>query len=100
MISYYKEPFTREESLDSLNKHIRQWFVRKYKEPTPPQLYSFKLIREGKSLLITAPTGGGKTFSAFMAILSNLMDLAERGEGRIRAQDQLQEDKGDVGRGT
>lgn len=77
MIEYYKKPFSREESLESLNERIRKWFERKYRNPALPQLYSFKLIREGKSLLITAPTGSGKTFSAFMAILSELMDMSE-----------------------
>lgn len=78
MIEYYKKPFSREESLGSLNGHIRKWFEKRYRNPALPQLYSFKLIREGKSLLITAPTGSGKTFSAFMAILSELMDMSER----------------------
>ena len=79
MIEYYKKPFSREQSLGSLNFYIRDWFEKRYKNPTPPQLYSFKLVREQKNLLITAPTGSGKTFSAFMAILSDLMDMAEKG---------------------
>jgi ATP-dependent Lhr-like helicase len=80
MIAFYEKPFTEAESLESLNHIIRDWFSKKYKQLTPPQRYSFKLIREGRSLLITAPTGSGKTFSAFMAILSDLMDMAEKGE--------------------
>lgn len=80
MIEYFNKPFSREESLGSLNFYIRDWFEKRYKSPTPPQLYSFKLVREQKNLLITAPTGSGKTFSAFMAILSDLMDLAESGK--------------------
>lgn len=79
MIEHYTKPFTREESLSSLNFYVRDWFEKRYKNPTLPQLYSFKLIRENKNLLITAPTGSGKTFSAFMAILSELMDMAEKG---------------------
>ncbi|MEM0200823.1 MAG: ATP-dependent helicase, partial [Candidatus Micrarchaeaceae archaeon] len=43
---------------------------------TPPQRYSFKLIKEEKNILVTAPTGSGKTFSAFTGILSDLMDLS------------------------
>ncbi len=76
MIEFYKEPFTAQQSMESLNPFVRNWFAAKYKEPTPPQRYSFKLIREKKNLLITAPTGSGKTFSAFMAVLSDLMNLA------------------------
>ncbi|MDE1854911.1 MAG: ATP-dependent helicase [Candidatus Micrarchaeota archaeon] len=80
MIEYYKKPFSRSESLGALNFYIRDWFEKKYRDPTPPQLYSFKLVREKKNLLITAPTGSGKTFSAFMTILSDLMDMAEAGK--------------------
>ncbi len=80
MIEFYKEPFTVEESLESLNPFVRKWFVGKYREPTPPQRYSFRLIGEGKNLLITAPTGSGKTFSAFMAVMSNLMNMAIAGK--------------------
>jgi len=76
----YAQRFSEEESLEALNPKIRKWFKEHFKELTPPQYYSFKLIRLGKNVLITAPTGSGKTFSAFMAILSELMDLAESGK--------------------
>ena len=79
MIDYYKVPFSKEESLESLNLFIRKWFESKYKDLTPPQRYSFKLIKEGKNMLITAPTGSGKTFSAFTGILSDLMNLSLNG---------------------
>lgn len=80
MIERYTKPFSREDSLASLNFYIKDWFQKRYKSPTLPQLYSFKLIKDNKNLLITAPTGSGKTFSAFMAILSELMDMAEKKE--------------------
>ncbi len=76
MIERYEKPFSEKESLDSLNIFIRKWFESRYSELTPPQRYSFKLIKEGKNLIITAPTGSGKTFSAFTAVLSDLMDMA------------------------
>ncbi|MEM3860301.1 MAG: DEAD/DEAH box helicase, partial [Candidatus Micrarchaeaceae archaeon] len=78
-IQQYSKPFSDEESLSGLNSAIRAWFTKKYKELTPPQKYSFKLIHESKNLLITAPTGSGKTFSAFMSILSDLVDMAQQG---------------------
>ncbi|MDE1861027.1 MAG: ATP-dependent helicase [Candidatus Micrarchaeota archaeon] len=79
MISRYDKPFSREDSLSVLNVFIRRWFEGKYKDLTPPQRYSFKFIKDNRNLLITAPTGSGKTFSAFTAILSELMNLATIG---------------------
>ncbi len=76
MIRVLDRQFSVEESLDSLNLFIRKWFVSRYKEPSPPQRYSFKLIKEKKNILVTAPTGSGKTFSAFMAVLSDLMNMS------------------------
>ncbi|MGC9099164.1 MAG: ATP-dependent helicase [Candidatus Micrarchaeia archaeon] len=76
----YAERFGKEESLEVLNPRIRKWFEEHFKELTPPQYFSFKLIRSQNNVLITAPTGSGKTFSAFMAILSELMDLADAGK--------------------
>jgi len=76
----YSNPYSKVESLNSLNPTVRAWFRKNYATLTPPQYYSFKLIKEGKNLLITAPTGSGKTFSAFMAIISDLMDLADSGK--------------------
>ena len=45
MIQVLEKQFSVEESLDSLNLFIRKWFVSRYKEPSPPQRYSFKLIK-------------------------------------------------------
>ncbi len=80
MMRIYDKVFSSEESLDSLNIFIRKWFLSKYKEPTPPQRYSFKLIKDKANMLITAPTGSGKTFSAFMGVLSDLMNMSLDGK--------------------
>src|SRR5271170_2812999 len=80
MIEFCKQPFTIEESLGSLNPFIRKWFESVYKGLTPPQRYSFKLIKEKSNVLITAPTGSGKTFSAFTGVLSELMDMSVAGK--------------------
>jgi ATP-dependent helicase Lhr and Lhr-like helicase len=80
MIDYWKKPFTMEESLDTLNIFVRKWFEGKYKELTPPQKYSLKLLKDRQNMLITAPTGSGKTFSAFIGILSDLMNQSLTGK--------------------
>ena len=80
MIEYAKEPFTDEQSLSVLNKYSRGWFTKNFEELTPPQKYTFKLISEGRNILVTAPTGSGKTMSGFLAIISGLFDMSLRGK--------------------
>ena len=80
MIEHASAPFPDEESLSALNPYARKWFTKSFSELTPPQKYSFKLISEGRSVLITAPTGSGKTMSAFLSIISRLFDLSLKGK--------------------
>ena len=82
MIEYCKTPFDAGESLDSLNIFIRKWFEGKYREPTPPQRYSFKLIREGRNLLITAPTGSGQDLVGVHLHNKQAVRISAPGEAR------------------
>ncbi len=79
MIEYVKEPFSDEESLAVLNKYVKDWFTTNFQELTPPQKYTFKLISEKKNILVTAPTGSGKTMSGFVSIISKLFDYSLAG---------------------
>ena len=81
MITYADKPFDDRESLGVLNKYVREWFSSKFDELTPPQKYAFRLISEKKNVLITAPTGSGKTMSGFLSIISRLFDYSL--EGRL-----------------
>ena len=76
MISYAGKPFSDAESMAVLNPYVKDWFMKNFGELTPPQKYAFKLISEGKNLLITAPTGSGKTISGFLSIISRLFDYS------------------------
>jgi ATP-dependent Lhr-like helicase len=79
MIQFAKRAYSKEASLQALSPVMREWFIKKFGDLTPPQRFSFKLISRGKNVLITAPTGSGKTLSAFAAIISELssMDLED-----------------------
>ncbi|HEX17040.1 MAG TPA: ATP-dependent helicase [Thermoplasmatales archaeon] len=79
-IEFLRKPWSEEESLSCLDEDIRRWFTKKFRSLTPPQRYSFKIISEGRNVVITAPTGSGKTFSAFMVILSELFRLSKEGK--------------------
>ncbi len=80
MITYADKPFDDKESLGVLNKYVREWFNSKFDELTPPQKYAFKLISEKSNVLITAPTGSGKTMSGFLSIISRLFDYSLDGK--------------------
>ncbi|NJN52295.1 MAG: DEAD/DEAH box helicase, partial [Gammaproteobacteria bacterium] len=48
---------------------VRAWFESRYARPTDVQSRSWPVIMAGRNALITAPTGSGKTLTAFLAAL-------------------------------
>jgi len=69
-----------EEVLGLLQPFVREWFKRKYTKLSPPQRGAIKLIKERKNVLISSPTGTGKTLAAFLGILDELLARAVKGE--------------------
>jgi ATP-dependent Lhr-like helicase len=57
--------------------YVKKWFNSQFPKLSPPQKYSFDLIHKEENSLICAPTGSGKTLSAF---LSGLNELFKKGE--------------------
>lgn len=80
MITYAEKAFPDKESLGVLNPYVREWFIKNFNELTPPQKFAFKLISERKNILVTAPTGSGKTMSGFTSIISKLFDYSLEGK--------------------
>ncbi len=60
---------------------VAGWFSRSFPAPTPAQAAAWPLIRAGRSTLVAAPTGSGKTLTAFLAAIDRLVQqgLAEDG---------------------
>src|ERR1019366_2056373 len=65
-----KEP----DPLDLFHPAVRQWFEAVFPAgPTAPQRLGWPAIARGESTLILAPTGTGKTLTAFLWCLERLM---------------------------
>ena len=49
------------------------WFDAAFAEPTPAQVGAWQAIEAGRHALVVAPTGSGKTLSAFLWSLDRLL---------------------------
>ncbi len=52
---------------------VAGWFSRSFPAPTPAQAAAWPLVRAGRSTLVAAPTGSGKTLTAFLAAIDALV---------------------------
>lgn len=73
--------------LDLFGKTTADWFKQMLGEPTSVQKESWPLIAAGKHTLVSAPTGTGKTLSAFLVFLDRMKRQAE--EGILKQELQL-----------
>ncbi len=71
---------TSKDIIQVLHPLVREWFFSKFKEFSLTQKYGVINIWERKDTLISAPTGGTKTLTAFLSILNYLVMLAEKNE--------------------
>jgi ATP-dependent Lhr-like helicase len=66
--------------LEQFHPLIQRWFFSRFAGPTEPQQAGWPRIQAGEHTLIAAPTGSGKTLTAFLAAIDRLVREAERGE--------------------
>ena len=79
-ITYANEVYSDGEVLALLRPYVAEWFKREYGVFTPPQRMSIPIIKRGLNVLISSPTGTGKTLAVFLALLDELYYLHEKGE--------------------
>lgn len=70
--------------LDLFHPVLREWWLASFSGAeslfTMPQREAVPLIQQGKNVLICSPTGSGKTLSAFISIINQLLVMAAAGE--------------------
>jgi ATP-dependent Lhr-like helicase len=72
--------YSRKEIEEVLHPLIREWFFSKFEDFSDSQRFGVMNIHNQENILISAPTGGGKTLTAFLSILNQLVTLAEKNE--------------------
>ena len=78
----YKRAKLRNQSelVGILDPLVKEWFFSNFKEFSESQLYGVMNVHDRKNILISAPTGNGKTLTSFLSILNYLVGLARKKE--------------------
>lgn len=80
MISQQTKTYSKKAIYKKLHPWVRQWFDENFDDFTPAQKQAIIEIHKNKNILISSPTGSGKTLTAFLSIISELVSLSEKEE--------------------
>ncbi|MEM3675879.1 MAG: ATP-dependent helicase, partial [Thermoplasmataceae archaeon] len=63
-----------------LHPLIQKWFNSKYSDLTEPQKKAIPIIHNRQNVLVSSPTGTGKTLTGFLSVINELFSLARGGK--------------------
>jgi ATP-dependent Lhr-like helicase len=67
------------ELFTALHPELARWFRKRFTHFAPAQLAAVPEILRGQSILVSSPTGSGKTFAAFLGVFDYLAKARDRG---------------------
>jgi ATP-dependent Lhr-like helicase len=70
---FLDHPVNTASAMATLAVPVAAWFRDCFGEPTPIQRLAWPALASGRNLLLSAPTGTGKTLAAFLPILNRLL---------------------------
>jgi Lhr-like helicase len=80
MLKRVSKRFTKKQIVSMLEPPVAEWFDGKFTNLTEPQGYAVPLIHRRKNVLVSSPTGSGKTLTAFLSIINELARLHRLGK--------------------
>lgn len=81
------EAYSKKEVMSLMEPLVAEWFSGKFEGLTEPQSFAIPLIHKKENVLVSSPTGSGKTLTAFLSIINELLKYAKDGklEDRVYA---------------
>ncbi|MGL4670317.1 MAG: ATP-dependent helicase [Methanobacteriaceae archaeon] len=80
MIKEQTKTYSKAKIYKTLHPWVKEWFENKFEDFSPAQKQAIVEIHKNNNILISSPTGSGKTLTAFLSIISELTTLAEKKE--------------------
>ncbi|MBE6512546.1 MAG: ATP-dependent helicase [Methanobrevibacter olleyae] len=80
MIRKQTKSYSKKEIYKNLHPYVKQWFDSSFEDFTPAQKQAIPEIHKGNNILVSSPTGSGKTLTAFLSVINELTELADKGE--------------------
>ena len=80
MIEEQTKSYTKKQIFKTLHPWVQKWFDSQFEDFTPAQKKSIIEISKKNNILISSPTGSGKTLTAFLSVISDLTTLAEKNQ--------------------
>lgn len=77
MIVKQEKLYQDKEIYKLIHPWVKKWFKSKFETFTQSQKQALLDIHHGSNLLVSSPTGSGKTLTAFLSIISQLTTLSE-----------------------
>lgn len=79
MLEKVDRTYTKDEVMSQMEPLISTWFEERFDNLTIPQAKAIPVIHQRRNVLVSSPTGSGKTLTAFTSIINELTRYAREG---------------------
>ena len=79
MLERVDRTYTKDEVMGMMEPLISTWFNERFNDLTIPQAKAIPVIHSRRNVLVSSPTGSGKTLTAFTSIINELTRYSREG---------------------